>query len=50
MFVEQIWNAFFNRARLLLTRMASPFISIARQVGMKLNAAQVWNAFLPCCC
>ena len=43
--VEQIWNAFFGGVRQLFIEAASPFVVIARQVGLELNSAQVWMFF-----
>ena len=45
MSIEQIWNAFFGQVRQLFIEAASPFIFVARQVGLELNAAQVWMLF-----
>ena len=42
---EQIWNSFFLLVRDALILAASPFIVLARQAGVELNAAQVWMLF-----
>lgn len=42
---EQLWNSFFLQVRDAVHAVASPFIVLARQVGLELNAAQVWMLF-----
>ena len=42
---EQIWISVFFLVRDALFSVTSPFIFLARQVGLELNPAQVWMLF-----